>query len=112
VSPKLVALAVTVAFSVVGVVGDYFLKLASEADNPLRSRWFYVGFVVYASTAFGWVFVMRHLKLGTIGVVYSVSMVLLLTLIGAWRFGESLNYSEMAGIVLAVAALVLLARFA
>src|SRR5262245_29453008 len=46
---KLVAVAVTLAFSVVGVVGDYFLKLASAAANPLRSRWFYVGFCVYAS---------------------------------------------------------------
>jgi small multidrug resistance pump len=109
---KLVAVAVTVAFSVVGVVGDYFLKVASAADNPLRSRWFYVGFCVYASTAFGWVFVMRHLKLGTIGVLYSVSMVLLLALVGARWFGERLSYAELAGIVLAVAALILLGRFA
>src|SRR5262249_8191278 len=109
---QLLAVAVTVAFSVVGVVGDYFLKLASGAENPLRSRWFYVGFLVYASTAFGWVFVMRHLKLGTIGVVYSVSMVLLLTLVGTWWFGESLNYYEMAGIALAILSLILLVRFA
>jgi drug/metabolite transporter (DMT)-like permease len=111
-SKTLAALAVTFVFSVVGVVGDYFLKLASSADNPLRSRWFYIGFLVYASTAFGWVFVMRHLKLGTIGVVYSVSMVLLLTLLGTRGFGESLNYYEMAGIVLAIASLLLLVRFA
>jgi multidrug transporter EmrE-like cation transporter len=109
---QLVAVAVTVAFSVVGVVGDYFLKLASGEDSPLRSRWFYVGFLVYASTAFGWVFVMRHLKLGTIGVVYSVSMVLLLTLVGTRWFGESLNYYEMAGIALAILSLILLVRFA
>jgi multidrug transporter EmrE-like cation transporter len=70
------------------------------------------GFLVYASTAFGWVFVMRHLKLGTIGVVYSVSMVLLLTLVGTRWFGESLNYSEMAGIALAILSLILLVRFA
>ena len=109
---KVVAVAVTLAFSVVGVVGDYFLKLASAADSPLRSRWFYLGFCVYASTAFGWVFVMRHLKLGTIGVLYSVSMVLLLALVGARWFGERLTYAELAGIVLAVAALILLGRFA
>jgi small multidrug resistance pump len=107
----LIPVAVTVAFSAVGVVGDYFLKLASGADNPLQSRWFYVGFVIYASTAFGWVFVMRYLKLGTIGVVYSVSMVLLLTLVGTKWFGESLNYYEAAGIALAVVSLILLGRF-
>ncbi len=108
---SLLAVVVTVVFSVVGVIGDYFLKLASNANQPLKSRWFYVGFLVYALTALGWVFVMRHLKLGTIGVVYSVSMILLLTLVGAIGFGESLNRYEMAGIALAIASLFLLARF-
>jgi drug/metabolite transporter (DMT)-like permease len=106
------AVVVTIAFSVVGVLGDYFLKLSSAHEQPLRTRWFYIGFVIYASTAFGWVFVMRHLKLATIGVIYSVSMVLLLTAVGVVLFRESLNYYELAGIVLAVASLVLLMRFA
>ena len=107
-----IAVLVTIAFSVVGVVGDYFLKVASTSERPLRTGSFYVGFVLYASTAFGWVFVMRHLKLATISVLYSVSMVLLLTAIGVVLFRESLNYFELAGIVLAVASLVLLMRFA
>lgn len=106
------AMLVTVAFSVVGVVGDYFLKLASSRDQPLRAGWFYLGFALYASTAFGWVFVMRHLKLATISVIYSVSMVLLLTAIGVVLFGERLHAYEVAGIALAVASLVLLMRFA
>ena len=106
------AIVVTIAFSVVGVLGDYFLKLSSAHAQPLRTRWFYIGFAVYASTAFGWVFVMRHLKLATIGVVYSISMVLLLTAVGVVLFGESLNRYELAGIVLAVVSLVLLVRFA
>jgi drug/metabolite transporter (DMT)-like permease len=66
--------------------------------------------VLYASTAFAWVFVMRHLKLATIGVIYSVSMVLLLAGMGVLFFGERLGRSEVAGIALAVAALLLLAR--
>jgi multidrug transporter EmrE-like cation transporter len=91
-------LVVTVAFSVVGVVGDYLLKLASEQRAPLRSGWFYLGFVVYASTAFGWVYVMRHLKLATIGAVYSVSMILLLTGVGVAAFRQPLNAYEVAGL--------------
>jgi drug/metabolite transporter (DMT)-like permease len=109
---KTVAVLVTFAFSVVGVLGDYFLKLASAREQPLRTSWFYVGFVLYASTAFGWVFVMRHLKLATISVLYSVSLVLLLTAVGVVLFRESLSYFEVIGIVLAVASLVLLMRFA
>jgi multidrug transporter EmrE-like cation transporter len=55
---------------------------------------------------------MKHLKLATISVLYSVSLVLLLTTIGVLLFRESLNYFEMMGIVLAVISLVLLMRFA
>lgn len=106
------AVLVTVVFSVIGVVGDYFLKLASTQEQPLRTGWFYLGFALYASTAFGWVFVMKHLKLGTISVLYSVSMVLLLTAVGVVRFRESLSAHEVVGLVLAIAALVLLVRFA
>ena len=70
------------------------------------------GFALYASTAFGWVMVMKHLKLATISIVYSVSMVLMLTAVGVVFFRESLSYYETAGIVLALASLVLLMRFA
>ena len=106
------AVLVTVAFSVIGVLGDYFLKLASQRENALRTVWFYLGFALYASTAFGWLFVMRQLKLATISVLYSVSMVLLLTGIGTIVFRESLKPLEVVGIGLALASLVLLMRFA
>jgi drug/metabolite transporter (DMT)-like permease len=96
---KPLARAVTIGFSIMGVLGDYFLKLASDSRNPLKSRWFFIGFVVYAATAFGWVYVMRHLKRATIGVVYSVSMILLLTLVVVALFREPLNRFEVTGLV-------------
>jgi drug/metabolite transporter (DMT)-like permease len=111
-SSDLMAVLVTVGFSLVGVVGDYFLKLASEHQAPLRTPWFVVGFAVYASTAFGWVFVMQHLKLAVLGVVYSVSMIVFLTMVGVFWFGESLGTREIAGVVLAISSLYLLLRFA
>jgi small multidrug resistance pump len=106
------AVMITIAFSVMGVLGDYFLKLASAHEHSLKTIWFYIGFVVYASTAFGWVFVMKYLKLATISVVYSVSMVVLLTAIGVVFFRESLNSYEIIGLVMAIASLILLIRFA
>jgi multidrug transporter EmrE-like cation transporter len=109
---KTLAVAITVAFSLIGVLGDYFLKLASADEHSLRTRAFYVGFALYASTAFGWVFVMKHLKLATIGVLYSVSMVLLLTAVGVLLFRESLSWQEIVGLVLAITSLILLVRFA
>jgi small multidrug resistance pump len=105
------AILVTIVFSVIGVVGDYFLKLASAKDESLKSPAFYIGFLLYASTAFGWVFVMKHLKLATVGVLYSVSMVLLLTAVGVVAFKESLNGYEILGLVMAVGSLLLLTRF-
>jgi hypothetical protein len=49
---------------------------------------------------------------GPISVLYSVSLVLLLTAIGVVLFQESLNYFEVIGIMFAVVSLVLLMRFA
>jgi drug/metabolite transporter (DMT)-like permease len=111
-SSTLLPLVVTIGMSVVGVVGDSLLKLASDQPSPLRSKWFYLGFAVYASTALGWVYVMRSLKLATIGVVYSVSMILLLAAMGVFVFKEPIGGREVAGLALAVASLVLLMRFA
>ena len=70
------------------------------------------GFTLYASTAFGWVFVMKHLKLAPSASFILFSLLLLLTAIGVVLFHESLNYFEVIGIVLAVISLVLLMRFA
>lgn len=106
------AILVTLLFSAVGVVGDSFLKLASAEPVPLRSRWFLLGFALYASTAFGWVFVMQHLKLATIGVFYSVAMVVLLTAIGTVYFGERVSGLEIVGIGMGIGSLLILARFA
>src|SRR5215510_15091285 len=97
--------------SAVGILGDYFLKRASEAQQPLTTHSFLIGFVLYASTAIAWTFVMRHLTLATIGVIYSMCMILFLALMGVLVFNEPLQRSEMLGIILALAALVLLARF-
>jgi drug/metabolite transporter (DMT)-like permease len=108
---RTLAVLVTIGFSLVGVLGDYFLKLASAESAPLKSVWFYVGFVVYASTAFGWVFVMGHLKLATISVVYSVSMIVLMTAMGILLFRQTLNGYEIVGLILAIASLILLTRF-
>jgi small multidrug resistance pump len=106
------AILVTIGFSAFGVLGDYFLKKASLQDYPVKTGAFAIGFTVYAATAFGWLFVMRYLKLGTIGVVYSMSLIVLLTLTGVFVFGESINKYEILGIILALTALVLLIRHA
>jgi multidrug transporter EmrE-like cation transporter len=55
---------------------------------------------------------MKYLKLATISVVYSVSMVVLLTTVGVVFFRETLTVSEMIGLAMAIGSLILLVRFA
>lgn len=101
-------LLVTILFSAVGAVADYFLKLASSKPTPWTSWQFVVGLLLYGSTAFGWLYVMKHMKLAVVGVVYTAAMLVLLALIGYFFFGEKLSLREWAGVGLALAAVALL----
>jgi drug/metabolite transporter (DMT)-like permease len=105
------ALLLTVAFSVMGACADYLLKTASTLPRPFLSRWFLAGLALYAITAFAWTHVMAYLKLATISIVYSISLIVLLTLLGLFVFHERLRPNEWAGLILAVASLILLTRF-
>jgi len=99
--------------SLLGVVGDCFLKLASQQSQiSFKSKWFILGVLTFALTAFGWVYAFRHIKVASIGVLYSVSTVLLLVLVGVFAFGETLVISEIVGCVLAIVSLFLLGRLA
>jgi small multidrug resistance pump len=111
-SMRTLAVIVTAGLSLLAVIGDYFLKRASAAEAPFRTGTFIIGFVIYASTAFGTVFVFRHLKLATSGVVYAMCLVLMLTVLGVVGFRETLKPGEMLGIAMAIGSLVLLTRFA
>ena len=105
------ALSIALVLTVIGVVADVFLKHASAQPRPFVSWWFVGGFLCFASTAFGWVMVMKRLKLTTVGGIYAVGTVLCLAVIGVVGFRETLNRGEMAGLLFAIVALVLLGRF-
>lgn len=105
------AVAVALGLAAFATLADYFLKLASIEARAFSNKWFVAGCVIYALGAFGWVFVLRHLKLATVGVVYSLGTVMLLAALGAVVFGESLNRYEVAGIGFGVLSILLLARF-
>lgn len=103
-------LLVVVAMAALTTLGDYCLKRASLQPS-IFSRWLASGWLIYGATALGWAWTMRHLKLATLGAVFSVSMVLLMALLGFLVFRETLSKSEIVGIVLALISLALLARF-
>ncbi len=102
----------TLLLALFGVVGDYFIKLSGQETKTLQWEHFAIGLIIYASSAFGWFYVMRHIKLSSLGIIYSLSTVLLLVVIGIFYFHEQINAQELIGIVLAVTSLILLSRFA
>lgn len=100
-----------IGIAVVSVIGDYFIKLASMQTRAIHNWWFVAGCVMYVFSTFGWVFALRHIKLASIGIIYSLSIVILLAALGVFVFGETLSKSELLGFVCAVVAIVLLGRF-
>jgi drug/metabolite transporter (DMT)-like permease len=105
-------LSLAVFLSLVVVFGDYLIKIASLQSG--FSGWYLlaIGAIVYALTAVGWFFVMRHAKLSTLGVIYGMTCIIALTLLSVFYFKETLNGFEIFGIILALISIVILARFA
>lgn len=96
---QLLSILLIVFLSFVGAVGDYFLKLAGNGEKYINVRYFLIGFLIFASTSIGWFFVFKKMKFATAGVVYGISMVLFLAVIGAFFLNERLNFYEVTGVV-------------
>lgn len=97
---------------VASVAGDYFLKLAALRQVPMPSAPFLIGAALYVLTAVGWVLAMKTMTLGQIGVAYAILTMLCLLVMGVALFGEQVTAREALGVAFAVAALVLMSRFA
>jgi small multidrug resistance pump len=72
---------------------------------------FILGTVLYALTALGWFYIMKHIKLSTISVLFAVSSIIFLTFLGVVVFKERLNSREILGIILGLFSVILLVRF-
>lgn len=107
-----IAIIITVVLALAVAVTDYFLKTASSSNTPFVNRNFFIGLVITILCTFGWVFVMPHLKLAYIGVIYSLTVILSLCLVGTVFFGETLKPTEWLGVGLAITSLLLLYRVA
>lgn len=101
-----------VVLSTIGVLGDVFLKIAGAGQKNIDIKWFILGVITYASTAFGWFYVIKHVKLSSVGILYSLSTAFILVGVGVVYFRESLNVYEIIGVILAITSLFLLSRFA
>ena len=111
-NPFLNPILITLFLSAVGVVGDFFIKMAGQGPKYIEIKWLIIGSLCYISTIFGWLYVMKHIKLSSLGVIYSLATVLLLVAIGVFYFHEKLNVYEIIGIITAIASVILMSRFA
>ena len=109
---KLTAIVLAVALSALAVFGDWLLKLASLKTGFSGWKLLVIGAVVYGVGAVGWFFIFRAIKLSTVGVVYGVSVLLLLVALSVFVFKEGLNVYEGIGVVMAIGSIVLMSRFA
>ena len=101
-----------ISLALVSVGADSLIKLAGKSAGGYHFLYFLLGLIIYGSTAFGWYFVLKHIKLSTLGVYYSVSTVLFLALVSVFFFKESISSLEILCIIFAIASIFLLGRFA
>ncbi len=103
---------IAVMLALTGVVADTFLKISGGGSKFVDLKLFTVGSFIYGFTILGWFYVMKYLKLSTIGVYYGISSLLFLVLTGVFFFKEKLAVGEILGIILALVSMVLLGKFA
>ena len=100
-----------VFLSLVETVGDSFIKNSgSYPDRYVSTPWLVAGIIMYIMAAVGWFFVMKHVKLGSLGMIYALSSVTFLFIFGMVFFHESYSKTEMIGLGLGFIALCLLAK--
>ena len=96
--------------AIVVIAGDTILKIAADTNKPVLSGLVIAGSLIYAISAFFWLYAMRHVTLAQAGVAYSMLTLLALCAIGVLWFDERLYTREFLGIGCALAAMVLMVR--
>ena len=102
---------IVILISVVTALGDVCMKLAGNSGKFFDGKWFACGMLLYLVTGIGWFLAMRVVKMSSIGVIYGVSTVILLTAIGVLFFDEKLHAMEVVAIILGLSSIILLVRF-
>ena len=86
------------------IAGDYVLKLASDKENFFSPHLF-VGVILYALPAFGWMQLMKTQSLAQIGIIYSTGTILALFLMSLLVFREALTARDFIAGLFALCAI-------
>lgn len=109
--PRIFHILLVVALSLIGVLGDYFLKLAGAGPKYIVEKWLALGLGIFTLLGFGWFIVMKHIKLSELGVIYGVTTAVALAIVGVLFFKETLGMMEVFGLIAGVVSIILLGRF-
>jgi drug/metabolite transporter (DMT)-like permease len=104
----LASVSLLATITIMTILGDYCIKLATHRDTGMYSPIFAVGALLYGIPAVGWFFLMKSHSLAMVGVMYSASTLILLTMLGFFVFKEALGLREVIGLSLAISAVIVM----
>lgn len=103
---------IAIMLALITAGGDFLVKKGALHGGLSGNWWLIAGALVYALTAFGWYYILKHIKLSSSVVIYSLSLLIIVVLISVFYFKERISPAEYLGIALAMASIVILYRFA
>lgn len=109
---KLIYLIIAALLGLICAFADYLIKLSASGKKFMEWKWFVLAVLIYIGSAFGWFFLVKNIKLYTLGIFYTIPLIIGLALLDIFYFKDPVNFFEIAGITLAVISLILLAKFA
>lgn len=110
-SSVLIAFIVAIFLSGITVFADFLIK-KSVLSKSMFNLNLIIGAVIYGLSAFGWFFVLKKMKLFSVGLIYALSCVFLITLVSIFYFKEQVKFIEIVALVISIGVLILLYRFA
>lgn len=99
---------ILIAVTGVTLLGDYAIKISGMRPRGLLSVEFAAGLILYSVPAIGRFFLMKSHTLAVIGVLYSMSTIVLLVALGVIAFKEPFGLRDAIGVGLAVLAVVVI----
>lgn len=89
------------------VIGDYFLKTSADKSISFLTYEAVVGALLYAISAYGWIYVMQKVNLTVVGMLYSTMTIVILTIMSIVIFKEEVTKGQLLSAALAVVAVLI-----
>ena len=88
---------------------DYTIKIAAHRNSFINFP-FLIGVTFYIFTAFSWYYAVKNNNLYTTGIIYDMTVILLLSLIGIFVLNEKVNIYSILGMLCAFMSIILISK--